>query len=402
MNWRKMIHTGKTQKFLYLFAFLIIIVSIYGKSRILFSVGILIALSLYLSSKYLSTITDKILFLNKKQVYRMFPEDEETWQLTLTNRSKLPVLQSQLVFTLNTEVELGSLEPRDERKGYNIYSLPLVFSPKDTKTISIPVKGLRRGVAKISNFEVHLSDPLNMEQYQLLNDRLVRTEFIVYPTPLPVQGINKLDRLKQGDRAVPLSLYEDQSLVIGTREYEPGDSFQSIHWKASARMNELQTKIHEKTLTQSWTILLNINVSSELISKYGEMEVSEKQISHAAYLCRYATQQQIPFDLYVNIRTKGRVPFLHLEKGEGKPHLLKALELLARMNINSVRVPMYRLLSMYDSWESNSTSVLVLGETETDFFYYEKWKKKGMDVYHLQMDDASARLEPMERRRATS
>ncbi|MGM7701862.1 DUF58 domain-containing protein [Pseudalkalibacillus sp. Hm43] len=402
MNWRIMIHTGKTQKFLYLFSIITMIVSFYSKSRFLFMVGVLITLSLFLSTKYLKTITDKIQFLNKKQVYRMFPDDEEVWHLTMTNRSRLPVLQSNLVFSMNKEVSLGEFKPRDERKGYNIFTLPLVFQPKETKTVQIPVVALKRGVAKISSFELHISDPLNLEQYQLLNDRLVRTEFIVYPTPVPVKGIHKLDQLKQGDRAVPLSLYEDQSLVIGTREYEPGDSFQRIHWKASARMNELQTKIYEKTLSQSWTILLNINVSSALISEYGELEVSEKQISHAAYLCQYATQHNIPFDMYVNIRTKGRVPYLHLEKGEGKPHLMRALELLSRMNINSVRVPMHRLLSMYDSWESDSTSVIVLGDRSSDDFYYDRWKKKGMDVFHVQLDGESASLERMETRRATS
>ncbi|MCF6137797.1 DUF58 domain-containing protein [Pseudalkalibacillus berkeleyi] len=402
MIWRKILHTGRTQMFLYFFSFVLMIVSLYGGSNVLFTVGILMAITLFISTKYLNLIAGSLYLSNEKQTYRMFPDDEETWQLTLVNDSRVPIFQNKIEFILHSNVNVKGMEPVTEHKGYNTYNLSTMFQPKEKKTLSIPIRALRRGVAKFPKLEVQLSDPLSLQEIKLVNDRIFRTEFIVYPTPLPVKDMNQLNELIQGDRAYPQSLYEDQTQVIGTRNYESGDPFQRIHWKASARMNELQTKVYEKTLTQSWTIFINVNIQSELISKYGEMNVSENQISFAAYMCQYATEHHIPFDMYVNIKTKGRVPYLHLEKGEGKQQLLKAMELLSRLNYNSVRVPMYRLIALYESWGSNSTSVIVIGDMTTDLPQYESWLSKGVGVFHLQMHEQTARVMRLGRRRAIS
>lgn len=208
MIWRKSILKGKTQGYLSAVSVLLLFVSIYLGSVSLFSVGVLIGISLLLSSKYLNISSESIHYHNEKRTYRMFAEDEEKWQLKVTNKSRFPVIHTNVHFQMNSVVTIDKIKPTAEWKGFNEYTLPLVFQPNETKTLQIPVKGQKRGVAKLSKFELQFSDVFNFEQVKLLNDRLVKTEFIVYPSLLPVEGVDQIVRFNQGERPSQASLYE--------------------------------------------------------------------------------------------------------------------------------------------------------------------------------------------------
>ncbi len=51
--------------------------------------------------------------------------------------------------------------------------------------------------------------------------------------------------------------YNDETSIIGVKRYER-ESFRSIHWKASAKMQELQAKQYEPVKNYSWTICLSL------------------------------------------------------------------------------------------------------------------------------------------------
>ncbi len=402
MIWNRILGSDRSIRILRVLAIFVVIFSIYGKSYLMFLVGVLIGLSSFLSIYYIHKVSRKLFYANEKEKVRLFPEDEAAWNMTLTNYSKLPVFNSRVRFLVNNNIVLQNINPTDERKNANEYILPLSFFPGEEKSMTFEVMGLKRGVAKILNLEVHVSDLLSLATVKMINDRLVQTEFIVYPTILPVSGVEDLIKFRQGTRPVQSSLYEDHTSVVGTRDYLPGDSFQRIHWKASARMEEMQTKLHEKTVSQSWTILLNVVMDSEEVARVGESELLEKQISHTAFLCQYAVQHHIPFEIFVNIKTMGRLPFMHLEMGEGKSHLVKALELLARLNINSIRMPMFRVLTLFNRQQVDSTVVILVGDDKSDVAYYYQWLKQGIDLHKVYIDADTAKLEQYTARRSIS
>jgi uncharacterized protein (DUF58 family) len=91
-----------------------------------------------------------------------------------------------------------------------------------------------------------------VEKMEALADRI-----LVYPRVVPVD-LSKL-RLTglAGERAVPRTLYDDTSRTMGARDYQSGDSFKRIHWKASARRGELQARVYESTTSLSAFLVLD-------------------------------------------------------------------------------------------------------------------------------------------------
>ena len=65
---------------------------------------------------------------------------------------------------------------------------------------------------------------------------------IVFPTINEVKTNFPPSKLKQGDLALNSSLFDDPFFPVGTREYEPGDQFHHIHWKASAKTQTITNK----------------------------------------------------------------------------------------------------------------------------------------------------------------
>ena len=56
-------------------------------------------------------------------------------------------------------------------------------------------------------------------------------------------------------------------LTAGVREYRFGDSLKRIHWKSTARLGRLQTKVYEPTTTVD--ISLCLDVRTYRVSKEG-------------------------------------------------------------------------------------------------------------------------------------
>ena len=82
---------------------------------------------------------------------------------------------------------------------------------------------------------------------------------IVYPKIFPIAhlGIPSLHPL--GETIAERRIFEDPIRVIGVRDYNPRDSRRHIHWKATARRQELQVKVFEPTTTLKVAIFLAID-----------------------------------------------------------------------------------------------------------------------------------------------
>jgi hypothetical protein len=72
---------------------------------------------------------------------------------------------------------------------------------------------------------------------------------LVYPKILPLEDIGIPSRHPFGDLRVKRHLFEDPVLVMTTREYVNGDPLKYIHWKSTARLQKLQSRVFEHTTT---------------------------------------------------------------------------------------------------------------------------------------------------------
>src|SRR5438046_6868626 len=88
---------------------------------------------------------------------------------------------------------------------------------------------------------------------------------LVYPLVVPLTSFNLPARHPFGERRAPRRLLEDPARVIGVRDYMYGDSLRRVHWKATARAMQLQSKIYEPTTTYTLVLFLNLMAQFDLL-----------------------------------------------------------------------------------------------------------------------------------------
>ncbi|MCT8137276.1 DUF58 domain-containing protein [Anaerobacillus sp. CMMVII] len=311
------------------------------KSPLIFSLGLLFAIFILMNHYYLQYVAEKTDVFDEIEVIRMFPNDTRNITIPLENKGKLPILNGEISFTFydyDGAIELVETSGMKQEA----YIFPFTLLPLTRKKREIEVKAMKRGVAQIRTIEFTVHDLLKLSHLRLHYRDYFRRELIVYPTPNPVNGLDQVVQQKQGDLPRQRSLHEDVMMTMGTREYVSGDPFNRVHWKASARTNSLQTKIYEKTTILKWTIVVNIYHQDR--SKL-TVENLEEILSHVAFVCQFATKHHISFEIYINTRVP-KLIFIHLPPGNGKDHLLKALELLARVSKYTITTHPTEVLKM--------------------------------------------------------
>jgi len=122
---------------------------------------------------------------------------------------------------------------------------------------------------------------------------------LVYPLVVPLTRFSLPARHPFGDRRAPRRLLEDPSRVIGVRDYTYGDSLRRVHWKATARAMQMQSKVYEATTT--YTMALFLNVSGQFDSIYGlQLDILELAICATASVADWALNEGYSVGLYAN------------------------------------------------------------------------------------------------------
>ncbi|HEY0753537.1 MAG TPA: DUF58 domain-containing protein [Ktedonobacteraceae bacterium] len=152
---------------------------------------------------------------------------------------------------------------------------------------------------------VHMFGPTNLrsgdlfgftEQTQTLENRQY---LLVHPLIRPLSKFNLPARHPFGERRAPRRLLEDPSRVIGVRDYAYGDELRRIHWKATARTLQLQSKIYEPTTT--YTLVTFLNISTQFNAYFNPYpELLELSVCAAASVANWALNTGYAVGLYSN------------------------------------------------------------------------------------------------------
>ncbi|TLS36407.1 DUF58 domain-containing protein [Pseudalkalibacillus caeni] len=379
MEWMRTVTISQPLKIFLFNSPIIAIISIYFKTTLLFLIVFLLLLATYITHSYLKRAGNKLVLHNPKQTIRLYPGDKENMEIILNNKGRLPLFNSDMTLSLAEAVIPEGLREIGQTRLYTSYQFPIQIGGNDSRAYQIPITANKRGVTRVRNIGLSLQDLFGLGTANLTYAPFYFTELIVYPTPVEVKGIEELIQHGQGTHSYRHSLFDNLTSPAGAREYVSSDSFNRIHWKATARSQQLQTKVYEKAIDLRWTFVLNVGAQRGNAPVYMTEKI-EDYLSQMAFMCEYAVKHNIPFEIYINTRAAGRIPFLHLELGEGKEQLSKALELLARVNDSSNLIKMTRMLNYLDRRFAASTPfILRFGDEEIreeEQVYYDRWVKK--------------------------
>jgi uncharacterized protein (DUF58 family) len=226
-------------------------------------------------------------------------------RVTVTNDSPLPVTW----VIVEDALPSTSTDPRFPKlkvKGKRVKAAGI--AGKGEMELAYTVECLGRGFHQIGPCVLETGDLFGLHR----RFRVVAPPrfLLVYPRVVPLVGYDIASRRPIGDVVLIHRLYEDPTRIAGVREYQPGDPLSRVHWKASARMGVLHSKIHEPSTLSGSMLLLDFHRAS--YHKQGEPMRSELAVTAAVSIAHavYLLGQQVGLvtngrDAAERIRTEG-------------------------------------------------------------------------------------------------
>jgi uncharacterized protein (DUF58 family) len=229
-------------------------------------------------------------------------------QFTLVNRGRLPVLWARI-------------RDHSEVPGYQVERVETA-GPSEERAWSTAGVCQRRGVFRLGPWDVEMGDPLGF--FEVVQNHPETTTIMVYPRASRLPNLDLPRGRAPGRSTSSLRANEDTNLVGGLRPYVPGDPLRRVHWKATARHDDLM--VHEFDREPSGDLWLIVDLDARVqAGKEAEATQEYAVILAASLAAQFLRQGE---RRAVGLVASGRRPVL-LPPGRGQDQLWRILEALA-------------------------------------------------------------------------
>lgn len=192
---------------------------------------------------------------------RLFVDEKFLIHCSVHNDKFLPLVWLEWSFPSNIGVRIEN----NEEDTYTIRLLWLLSFQKVKWTSE--ARALQRGVYDIGHVTLRSGDGFRFAETEKLYP--LEGKLYIYPRLVAVD-ISSFQPSKQwGIRGKQGGIIEDPLLVIGIREYQPGDEIRRLNWRASARTGKLQTNVSQPIVTEQVVIYIDVQgfVINEIIDE---------------------------------------------------------------------------------------------------------------------------------------
>jgi uncharacterized protein (DUF58 family) len=206
-------------------------------------------------------------------------------------------------------------------------------------------------------------------------------QLVVYPRIVPIEQPGIPSKQPLGDILVKRYIFQDPILTMGVRDYHFGDSLKRIHWKTTARLGKLQTKVYEPTTSVDMGIFLDVRTVQP--PAWGTIpQRLELSVMTAASIANHAMAAGFRVGLYANQRRQPIGEPVKIPPSQHTEQLVNILEALAQIHSAAESMPIARFISLESRnlpW--GSTLVLITAmPTETLLATLLRMKKAGRRV----------------------
>jgi len=266
---------------------------------------------------------------HRKPFYRRgFPGERISMQIDVENRKLLPISWLRVsdpwpesiapegddVLSPSHIPQVGLLT--------NIFSLR--WFEKRRRTYSLLLR--QRGVYPIGPVRLESGDLFGFyEEGKKLDGQ---TRLTVFPEMVPYREIPLPTDDPFGELRSRRKLYEDPTMPMGIREYQPEDDFRRVHWPASARMGQLQSKVYQPVSARAVVVCLNISTFSRSWEGTNR-ELLEYAISVTASLVTRGIEDGYRMGLISNSCLSNSDQSFRILPGRSTKHLVLLLRALA-------------------------------------------------------------------------
>jgi uncharacterized protein (DUF58 family) len=167
----------------------------------------------------------------------------------------------------------------------------------------------------------------------------------VYPRVFPLTSFIPKPRRPLGELKALHRIFQDPTRTIGIRPYSAGDSFNHIHWKATAKHQQLKVKEFEPSTTLQCILCLDVeSFSSPTEIGPNTIDIYEWGISTIASIAVNLVDNGYPVGYYINSRIADENSYIKALPGSNYQHVINLLEILAHLSYN-VMLPLSSIIS---------------------------------------------------------
>ena len=229
---------------------------------------------------------------------RAFPGEEVTLEIVIENAKLLPLPWLEVIdeFPESLEFPDHKLEPSSVA-GVDVLRTFFNVGPYERVRRRYRMICPKRGFHGFGRIYLKTGDIFG---FSSIEKRFDRTDaMIVYPQIVPVTELGLPPKQPFGDEKPIRPLVEDPLRFRGVRPYAPGDPPRHIHWRATARTGELQSKQFEPSSLPTLAMFLDVN-TFEHFWEGMDTERLELAISATGSLAAHGIDIKRQVGLYVN------------------------------------------------------------------------------------------------------
>ncbi|MDO8751545.1 MAG: DUF58 domain-containing protein [Dehalococcoidia bacterium] len=262
--------------------------------------------------------------------YRAFTGEELIFSTRLTNRKFLPLPWVQVNDEIPKEVRpvQGRTSPAPHPGRVGITSLlSMGWYHQVTRTYTLRCE--HRGIFYLGPVRIRSGDLFGMSSTEMRMERdLLLT---VYPRVLPLVDSRLPFWEPYGNVRVRRTLFDDVTRPVGSRDYVVGDSLRYVHWKSTARLGRLQTRLFDASTTANFVLFFGVRTMEHPLQ--GTIpQLLEMGVLTTVALANYALEKGYPVGVYVNQTSRLTSHFLEVQPARHSEQLTRILEVMAQVH----------------------------------------------------------------------
>jgi uncharacterized protein (DUF58 family) len=262
---------------------------------------------------------------------RAFVGEEIEMVIEIVNRKPLPLPWLEIIDELPDDLELVGISPSPSvrpRRVELINLLSLRWYERVRRHYRLRCK--TRGYYTLGPVVFRSGDVFGLNMNEI--ERPSSDPILVYPKIVPISTLGLPAVHPFGDLRARQTMFEDPMRTIGVRPYAPGDSPRRIHWKATARTRELQSRMYEATTTLRLLVFFNVNtLGAQWWWQGHDPEALELGVSIAASVATWGIDHNFQVGLYANGGLRYGEQKLKIPPGRSPAQIVRILEALARL-----------------------------------------------------------------------
>ena len=258
---------------------------------------------------------------------RAFLGEEIELTLEVRNRKFLPLPWLQIIDIFPAGLPLAGENVRVNRlTNQGEFTSFWALAAFGRLTRRFVIQCTQRGYHGFGPARLHTGDAFGM--FDIRGTLPLRERVIVYPRLYTVAELGLPVKNPFGERSSAERLFEDPLRTAGIRAWQPTDGLKRVHWKATARRQELLSRLYEPSAEPHALIFLNVAT----LRRHWEgniPELLERAISVAGSLAALCAEMRLPVGLIANGYLPESDQPLRLLPGRSLGHIVRILELLA-------------------------------------------------------------------------